>query len=207
MPIDAALRFADVAGPGGSFCTQRWNVADARSIVCLAGLGLPVISENAAEMVRYLHQYEAANRETLQRNQVVSQCGWVGEHVGGLFLFGRTLIAADHAQPLIRFRGADEGDDQLVDAIATCGNFDTSRNVLAAFAPFPVVCFVAAAALASILLKPLRVPSFTIEFAGDSSTGKTTTMQITASQYGSPSESAENSYLRTWKSTDVARRT
>ena len=61
--------------------------------------------------------------------------------------------------------------------------------------------FAISSAFASILLKPCDMPNFGFHFVGNSSSGKTTCLNIAASVFGNPK------YVVTWKATDNAMET
>ena len=61
--------------------------------------------------------------------------------------------------------------------------------------------FAISAAFASILLQPCDMPNFGFHFVGNSSSGKTTCLNIAASVFGNPK------YVVTWKATDNAMET
>lgn len=58
--------------------------------------------------------------------------------------------------------------------------------------------FAISTGFASLLLKPCSMPNFGFHFVGNSSSGKTTCLNIAASMFGTPD------YVSTWKSTDNA---
>ena len=131
----------------------RAMVASARSIVELAAFGLPVTSNNAAELVQFLADFEALNLEILPNARTTEQLGWQGDEGRDGFLLGRQFVTAtpSGSQPYrydlpsatgssnIVFRGADDGDDQLVDGYHESGTFDGWREVIRPLAAFPRV--------------------------------------------------------------------
>ena len=75
-----------------SYTVERKSLANARAIVDLAALGLPVTSGNSAALVDFLAAFEAENIKILPRARVASQLGWVGKDGKGGFLLGRQFI-------------------------------------------------------------------------------------------------------------------
>src|SRR5438552_11296860 len=132
---------------------SRIVIADARKIVELAGVGVPVTSCTANDTVRYLAAYEQANLRHLPRARVSKQMGWQGERGDLGFLWGRTLIRAedgqlgevdldaldpeDWAEDGVAFHGADAGDEQLADGYHAAGTIEGWRDAVQVIAGQP----------------------------------------------------------------------
>ncbi|MBL8795239.1 MAG: DUF927 domain-containing protein [Planctomycetia bacterium] len=69
---------------------NRVEAASNRTIINLAAVGVPVTSNNAAEVVQYLADFEAVNLVHLPQVRVSSQMGWAEGMTS--FLWGRRLI-------------------------------------------------------------------------------------------------------------------
>lgn len=196
---------------------ERAVAANGRSIVDLAGRGLPVTSNNAKDLVQYLADFEAENLSVLPISQVSRQMGWQGH--GGVdgFLWGHTLITAAtpvHGEPLaatpdgagqgaITFHGADDGDEQLAGGFRASGTFEGWRQAVAIAAHYPRIRLAIFAALAPPVLALLDSPNFGLDYAGETSRGKTTTLRVAASAWGSPDERSPAAALSTWDATRV----
>lgn len=74
---------------------DRAVVANVKKIVDLAGLGLPVTSRSAGDLVDWLAAFETVNLPKLARALVSRQMGWQGPEGKKGFLWGRTLIRPD----------------------------------------------------------------------------------------------------------------
>lgn len=71
---------------------SREQVANARKLVELAGVGFPVTSNNAKEIVPYIYELEALNYNRLPKQIVSSQLGWQGKKLEKGFLWGKHTI-------------------------------------------------------------------------------------------------------------------
>jgi hypothetical protein len=161
----------------------------------LAAFGLAVTSNNAAALVSFLEDFEAENSATLPSTIITDRQGWLNIEGRELFLCGDTLIgvAADDNQSADRapvtFRATDEGNRQIADAIRQKGTFDAWQSAIQQLDRFPRVLIGLFTSLAAPLLKILQVASFVVDFSGETSTGKTTTLRVAASVWGNPCES------------------
>lgn len=201
-----------------SYTIERRTLANARTIVDLSALGLPVTSGNSAALVDYLAAFEAANIKTLPRARVAGQLGWIGKEGKDGFLLGRQLLSPDgkttaaldieEAKPadwkdVIAFRGADAGDDQVADAYNCAGSLDEWKKAVAPLAEFPKALLAVYASLAPPFLKILGAPNFAVDWSYGTSTGKTTVLRVAASCWGNPDERSQNSNLYSWDATRV----
>lgn len=199
---------------------QRRNVARAmvatpRTLVELADLGLPVNAINAREVIQYLADFERVNVSSLPVVRVTSRMGWQhlaaqqdGSHCE--FLCGRhaiTFTNAVHAgsaeQQTIEFRGADDGDEQLVDGFRDAGSFEAWRDAMRSLEGLPRVRVAVYAALSAAMLAIVHAYNFVLNFSGTTSQGKSTTLRIAASVWGNPDERSPSAAIGTWDSTRV----
>ena len=196
----------------------RALVANTRTIVELAGMGLPVTSLTASALVAYLASFEATNIQQLPRAHVSKQMGWLGDNGKLGFLWGRALIRPDGVQAatdidtltpdqwhegLVSFRGEDTGDEQIADGYYAAGTMEGWRAVVKPVGQYPRVAIMLYGALATPLLSVLEVPNFTIDLAYLTSTGKTTALRVAGSCWGNPDERALSSTVGTWDATRV----
>ena len=186
----------------------RGIVATARTIVGLAGFGLPVTSSNASALVDYLLDFMVANQGVLPECRVSNQMGWIGVNSHTGFLWGTRLILESTAAPQqtdqqVTFQGADVGDQQLVDGLHANGTFEGWRDAIAVLACYPRARLALIASLAPPLLKVLAAKNFTFSLAGATSVGKTTALRISASCWGCPDERSPAAAITTWDATRV----
>jgi uncharacterized protein (DUF927 family) len=177
---------------------DREQIASATLVTALAGYGLPANSNNAKALVQYLAQFEATNADQLPIEAISSHLGWVNDRG---FVLGRTYIG-DGTQ--ILFNGSDEGNDQLADGIVSTGNLDAWREAVMRVLGYPKASLALYASFTAPLLKILGAPSFIVDYAGETTGGKTTCLQLAASVWGNPDlDSDEPTALGTWNSTNV----
>ncbi|MBY0233175.1 MAG: DUF927 domain-containing protein [Gemmataceae bacterium] len=197
-------------GLWASFVVGREVIASKGEIVALARHGLPVTSETAALTVAYLAETEAANMAALPLTQVRRQLGWTGDAMTS-FLWGRQLLEAEGmgvGQHEVRFQGDDAGDEQMADGYKAKGGFDVWRAAVTPALAHPRVRLALLASLATPLLGILRpegAHNFTVDFCGETSRGKTSTLRLAASAWGSPDERSVDgaAAITTWNSTRV----
>jgi putative DNA primase/helicase len=195
---------------------DRRDIADHRSIINLAAMGLPVTSINARTLVQYLHEFEALNLEHLPATRVSHKLGWQGEAKLESFLWGRELITADGiaetgpaVQPgsghFARFRGVDDGDDQLADGFRKSGTFEKWVEAFRLLQHCPRALLGLYAAFVPPLLPIFQSPNFVLDFAGPTTSGKTTLLRAVASAWGRPKEDEVGGAMSTWNSTATYR--
>ncbi len=186
----------------------RSTVATARTIVGLAGFGVPVTSSNATVLVDYLLDFEVANANAIPESLVTNRMGWIGPAGIQGFLCGSELISAlaeeQQRNQRVAFLGADVGDQQLVDGIHHYGEMTSWRDAIAPLRPFPRARLALYASLASPLLMVLAAPNFVVSFAGATSQGKTTVLRAGASCWGLPDERSPAAAIGTWDATPVS---
>jgi hypothetical protein len=141
---------------------------------------------------------------------VTQQLGYQGQDGIAGYLCGRDLITIntranmDNEEPsdaTITFRGADVGDEQLVDGFRRHGTFDGWQIAMALLAPFGRLRLAIYAALCPPLLAVLQSLNFIFSFAGATSQGKTTALRAAASCWGSPDERSRGAAVGTWDAT------
>jgi hypothetical protein len=181
---------------------NRTTIAAPRTIIELASDGLPVTSNNAADLIQYLHDFEAQNIEVLPVGRVTRRLGWAGTHGSEGFLWRHVLLKNDagagHGAQDIAFVGAASGDEQIAGGFYAAGTFENWRRAIAPLEDYPRVEFCMYAALSPPLLEILCAENFIVSLAGPTSQGKTTVLRACASHWGCPSETAAATVLRTW---------
>lgn len=190
----------------------RGEVADQRSILRLAELGLPVTCINARTLIQYLDEFEATNLPHLPSVRVSHKMGWQGEDGVDGFLWGRNLVTAEEVHlegkdpqqsgsQLVRFRGIDEGDDQLADGFRQSGNFKGWVKAAKRLRHHPRALVALYASFVPPMLPVLGTFNHVIDFAGQTTSGKTTVLRVAASVWGNPDERSAGAVLSTWNCT------
>jgi hypothetical protein len=190
----------------------RGAIADQRSILGLAELGLPVTSINARTLIQYLDDFEATNLQHLPSIRVSHRMGWQGEDGADGFLWGRNLVTAEkiHLQgqkgetansQVVRFRGVDEGDEQLADGFRQSGSFKGWVKAVKPLRHHPRALLGLYASFVPPLLPVLSTFNFVIDFSGQTTSGKTTVLRVGASGWGKPDERSAGAVLSTWNCT------
>lgn len=169
---------------------QSW-ISTASKIVGLSDYGIPVTSENAKPLVRYLAELNVMNDDVLRLNVSTSKLGWFNNE--------RIFIPYDKA---IEFDG-DRQFQYLSSSLHEFGSYDkwlshikdlrkTGKNEIK---------IMMASSFASILLLDLNALPFICSLWGDTEGGKTLTLMVAASIWGNPNE---NHLIGDFKTTETA---
>ena len=186
----ARITWRQVAGHWAGALVPLSQLADARAIVGLAGLGLPVTSASARELVAYLDRVIAVNAEAYPRRRLAGRLGWVD--VSG-FLYGAEWIGAGSVQ-----LAEDAGIRQVAAGYVSGGSWPGwVAEVVQEGRKEPAVWLAIYAAVASLLVEPLGVrENAAIDWSGETSRGKTTAQRVAASVVGDPRH-----VVKSWKVT------
>lgn len=155
--------------------SARATVFNRTSLVTLANHSLPVSSESAKHLVRYLSDFESENLGTLPVIRSVSHLGWVGTN---------------------KFIPGAEGDLQLdvepggTAAVASGyhpeGTLEEWVSFMEPVRKFPIARFILAAAFAAPLLSLINQRVFIVHSWGPSRGGKTASLKAALSVWGEP---------------------
>jgi len=171
---------------------RRAVTKSGRKLVNEAGdAGLPVIEAEAKQAERWLAAAEAANQAAIARQPVARQLGWQAD--------GKTFVTGQDTPWRVEPRYSDQ-----VAALAAhhpCGTLDAWKDAIAAARDHVIVQVGAYAGLASPLLHPLGLDSFTVDFSGRSTRGKTITAMVALSCWADPSDRSEG--MLTWQTASV----
>lgn len=205
--ITTGAEFVVVAWKCGAWARRtvpRQIIADTRQLVQLAAFGFPVTSTVAKDLVEYLAEVENQNRSRMSFELRSSQLGWLEVDGRKAFLFGNELLAGDHAVA-VKFHGDDVGDDKIAAGYgSTSGTMEGWLAAVADLGPFWRVQVGIYAALASPVLEILSAENFVLEKAGETSKGKTSSLEVAASTSGNPDQRADDTVVETWDATRVA---
>jgi hypothetical protein len=174
----------------------RSIVANSRTIVSLSDLGIPVTSGTANVLVQYLAAFEAVNKDTLMHTIASGTLGWVNDKS---FLYGSEAVG-DYS-----VFAEDENNRQYAKGFEAKGTWegwcDTIRCHVVGR---PLVMVAIYTACASLLLKPLGLNGFVVDWSGLTSVGKTTALRAAASAIGIPDDSGDG-LVRSWAGTKAAK--
>ena len=198
VDLDTGEHWCDVAWPdeaNGWVVQQapRSTLSDARGVVELSGKGAPVHSGCAREVVPYLAALEADWRAHLPAVPVLTRCGWTerGAMVGPRW-FGPGRVS-------LRAPG---GYEAVLEAVAPRGTLSGWLRAWSVASSRPIPVLAVYASVASMLLTPMGAPGCTLDLWGRTTGGKTTTLRLAASVWGSP---APGGMVRQWSVTPTWR--
>lgn len=180
-------------------CIAERNVfLDSRKIVETAHMGMPVASDNSLELVSWIRHYENANHDRIPIGHASSTMGWQGSDDNPTkhgFMCGTKQIGANGLA--IELEGSD-GDMMDAKEIRAHGRMSIWMETVRRLAHFPAMRIGILAALASPLLAILEAPIPIYEWAGRTSTGKSTVLKVAQSVWRSG-----QSQMATWNTTAI----
>jgi hypothetical protein len=153
----------------------RPTVFNRSSVVSLAAHSLPVSSESARHLVRYLSDFESANLDTLPLVKSVSHLGWIGSN---RFLPG----AADD----IHLDVEPGGTAAIASGYRSEGTLEDWIRFIEPIRKYPIARFTLAASFAAPLLSLVNQRVFVIHNWGPSRGGKTASLKAALSVWGEP---------------------
>lgn len=175
----------------------RSQMCNTRSLVAaLSGEGAPVNSNNARLVVSYLEAYEHEFADLIPRKKTTSKFGRAGESDKFLLpgLMANVEFEPDGAGDTALYRafsarqGTLPGWVEVMNSVAHGGFMIPQIAVVASFVP--------------PLQKPLQIPNFILDIFGNTSSGKSTTLKLAASVFGSPFD--PDSLIQQWMNTKIA---
>lgn len=163
------------------------SLVDARGVLCLAEHGVNVSSLESASIVGFVRDFVATNEKLLDR-PVATQTGW---HASGAFVWGRHII--DGPEDLSAEYAADNQIAvNYADALTRNGDqamaFEALREAVETQST-AALCI--AASLAACWVHRARRPTIGIHLAGMGGKGKTRTLKIAGSVWGSTGGAAQ----------------
>lgn len=162
--------------------------------------GAPVNSGNTSDLVNYLAAFEAKNRGKIPTELCVGHLGWLPKRGdgGGEFVYSpndpriRVVPQRDSESAVFRGWGTTEGTWEGWTAI-----------VGELVAPYPAAMLGIYASLVPPLLQLVHADGFTLDWSGETSGGKTTTLMVAGSVWGRPTK--RDGVIRAWDaSSDIA---
>ncbi|GAB3979154.1 hypothetical protein GCM10029978_073770 [Actinoallomurus acanthiterrae] len=162
-----------------------------RLVSALGDAGLPVIESDARGAERWLAALEACNRDVIERVPLARWLGWQDDG---------TFVTSQDTPRRVEVRY-----DEQAPALASHrpgGTFEDRQAVIKHIQPYPVAQMALYAGLAATLLHPLGLDSFTIDFSGRSTRGKTTGAMVRLSCWADPTEKGDG--ISSWRTTMLA---
>jgi hypothetical protein len=172
---------------------RRSVAKSGRKLIAEVGdAGLPVTDSEARDAEKWIAAAESANHAVIGRHPVARQLGWQAD--------GKTFVTGQDAPWRVEPRYADQAAALAAHrASGTLGGWQQSMKHAE---PHIVVQVGVYAGLAGPLLVPLALDSFTIDFSGKSTRGKTITLMAALSCWADPSEKGDA--LFSWQTTVMA---
>jgi putative DNA primase/helicase len=173
----------------------RQTISDTRGIASLADRGAPVNSSNARGVIEYLAALEACNASTLPEVQTCSHMGWQP----GL----RTFVAGAEVVGEPLELEAVGGLEALAEGYRPGGTWEGwCTAVRDHVARFPRAMLGIYASACTPLLAVLDQPGFVVDWSGETSLGKTTTLRCAASVWGVPDDRGDG-VIMSWASSSM----
>lgn len=166
------------------------EIVDAQHIINLASKGFDVTTSNRAELVEYLAMFMRINNKPIIN--IATRLGYIGN----AFI---SPYQEDIKDNKYRLFNSDKGYQSLIEAFETKGTIENYINGV--FNPIkdkPMVMMMLYSSLGSILLKDFKVDPFVIEISGRTSSGKTFTLLLCASVWGT------DRLITEWNTTNVS---
>lgn len=181
------LRYKPLNGNWRQWSMPMEILAGGKEDLCrqLLRLGVRLNPKGISRLIDYLHEEVPS-----QRSIAATRTGW--HTVGGEHIFVMPTRTIGQAKPKVRFQSDAPQDTDfkqqgtLEEWRATLGKMSSGN---------PLLMLAVSTALAGPLLELTHRKSCGLHFVGDSSSGKSTLLEVASSVWGS------SSFLRTWKHT------
>ena len=183
------------------------QLADARQLLDLAALGFDITSSTASRVVDYIAELRAEHRERIPVEEVLTTSGWhtVGKNKERVFAIGTDCLIRARVDEVfdIRVQPA-EGDLEVYKYLGSKGTLECWVERMNTLRDYPLMAFGVAASLSAPFLREVfdLNGNPVIEYAGESSKGKTCALQGAASVWGDPGEAPR--LIRQWNGTNYA---
>ncbi|MBU5608341.1 DUF927 domain-containing protein [Staphylococcus epidermidis] len=163
------------------------EIADSRQLLKLVNRKLDVTSTTSSRLIDYINK---SKRYSPPLNvKVATRLG----HVKGYFIYP---YQEEMKNSNIKLFNNDRGFQKLIDSFQSKGTLESySENVFYKIKDFPMVMVMLYASLGSVLLREFGLQPFIVEISGSTSTGKTFTLNLVSSVWGT------SDLITTWGST------
>ncbi|HEI2165806.1 TPA: DUF927 domain-containing protein [Staphylococcus aureus] len=163
------------------------EISDSRQLLKLVNKKLDVTSSTSNKLVDYINVSKRYNPPL--NVKVATRLG----HVKGYFIYPYQEVMKDSN---IKLFSNDKGFQKLIDSFRSKGTLEGySKKVFAQIKDLPMVMVMLYASLGSVLLREFGLQPFIVEISGSTSTGKTFTLNLVSSVWGT------SDLITTWSST------
>lgn len=159
---------------------DRKMIASSREIIAAADDGLCVRSDNALALVKYLGAYENHNMINIEPGYANSSMGWQGNEKDPTkhgFLCGNQQIGGNGKSIELH----SEGDRRSFSEVGQAGTLEGWREAVNVVERWPIARVGLYASLAAPLIAILDAPNCIVEWSGNTSGGKSVTLNIAQS--------------------------
>lgn len=163
------------------------EISDSRQLLKLVNRKLDVTSTTSTRLIDYINKSKRYNPPV--NVNVATRLG----HVKGYFIYP---YQEEMKNSNIKLFNNDKGFQKLIDSFQSKGTLNSySENVFNKIKDFPMVMAMLYASLGSVLLSEFGLQPFIVEISGSTSTGKTFTLNLVTSVWGT------SDLITTWGST------
>ena len=152
---------------------SRSTVLNKHKIIQYADYGVPVSSDNAEGVVRYIGAYESENEKKIPFVRSTDRIGWMGNEFFPYAVDGEILYENN------------EGTE-LVDSLRECGNLDVWMKMAQELRKETFARVILAASFVSPLLELLQMRVIILHLWHSSRSGKTAILKFALSIWGDP---------------------
>lgn len=163
------------------------EIADSRQLLKLVNRKFDVTSTTSTRLVDYINKSKRYNPPV--NVNVATRLG----HVKGYFIYP---YQEEMKNSNIKLFNNDRGFQKLIDSFQSKGTLESySKQVFNQIKELPMVMVMLYASLGSVLLREFGLQPFIVEISGSTSTGKTFTLNLVSSVWGT------SDLITTWGST------
>ena len=163
------------------------EISDSRQLLKLVNRKLDVTSTTSTRLIDYINKSKRYNPPV--NVNVATRLG----HVKGYFIYP---YQEEMKNSKIKLFNNDRGFQKLIDSFQSKGTLESySKNVFNQIKNLPMVMIMLYASLGSVLLREFGLQPFIVEISGSTSTGKTFTLNLVSSVWGT------SDLITTWGST------
>ena len=152
---------------------SRANALNKNKIIGFADNGLPVSSDNAEGVVRYLSAYESENAKRIPFVRSINRIGWIGNEFYPYVVDGEVLYE-------------DSEGTEMVNSLVSSGSEEVWMETAEKLRKEPYARAIMAASFASPLLELLQVRVIILHLWHSSRSGKTAMLKFALSIWGDP---------------------